>query len=359
MEPYYKNDRVTLYHGDCREIIPLMGEKIDLLLTDPPYSRVVDETWDRLSQSELTALLDEMLLALSPRMAPNAAIYIFAWPKFAGILENIVARHFHVLNHIVWNKQGKLGRKNGRVAKAKISNLRNFYPETERIIFAESNGCDEDFRENNERLRGRVFAPLIEYFRKAKTESGLCSAEIREKMFQLTGKRYVLDGHAFSYSQWGFPTKDQFIAAASFLPLGEYGCALKNYHEALKRYRKLSAQYHQLRRCHQAGKNNYTDLWNYLPILPGQERHHPCQKPRQMLVDMITTSSRPGAMILDCFAGSGQTALAALDTGRRCILIEQDEKYCEIAANRIEKEAEQPELFGANKQPTLEGMPCD
>jgi len=36
MKPYYQDDYVTLYHGDCREILPGLG-KFDLLLTDPPY----------------------------------------------------------------------------------------------------------------------------------------------------------------------------------------------------------------------------------------------------------------------------------------------------------------------------------
>ena len=36
MTPYYKDDAVTLYHGDCREIVPTLG-RFDLLLTDPPY----------------------------------------------------------------------------------------------------------------------------------------------------------------------------------------------------------------------------------------------------------------------------------------------------------------------------------
>ncbi len=36
MKPYYQDDAVTIFHGDCREIAPQLG-RFDLLLTDPPY----------------------------------------------------------------------------------------------------------------------------------------------------------------------------------------------------------------------------------------------------------------------------------------------------------------------------------
>ena len=36
MKPYYQDDAVTLYHGDCRQVLPFLGQ-FDLLLTDPPY----------------------------------------------------------------------------------------------------------------------------------------------------------------------------------------------------------------------------------------------------------------------------------------------------------------------------------
>jgi DNA modification methylase len=36
MKPYYQDDYVTIYHGDCREILPSLP-KVDLVLTDPPY----------------------------------------------------------------------------------------------------------------------------------------------------------------------------------------------------------------------------------------------------------------------------------------------------------------------------------
>ena len=37
MKPYYEDEAVILYHGDCREILPLLTEPVDLVLTDPPY----------------------------------------------------------------------------------------------------------------------------------------------------------------------------------------------------------------------------------------------------------------------------------------------------------------------------------
>ncbi|HNX38899.1 MAG TPA: DNA methyltransferase [Candidatus Cloacimonadota bacterium] len=45
--------------------------------------------------------------------------------------------------------------------------------------------------------------------------------------------------------------------------------------------------------------------------------------------------------MLDPFAGSGTTAIACIRYNRRYILIEKEEKYCEIAAKRIESELQQ------------------
>jgi len=43
--PYYQDDAVTIYHGDCREILPLLVA-VDLVLTDPPYGLRFMEAWD-------------------------------------------------------------------------------------------------------------------------------------------------------------------------------------------------------------------------------------------------------------------------------------------------------------------------
>jgi len=38
MKPYYEQDGITIYHGDCREVLPTL-ERVDLVLTDPPYGK--------------------------------------------------------------------------------------------------------------------------------------------------------------------------------------------------------------------------------------------------------------------------------------------------------------------------------
>lgn len=37
MTPYFEQDGITIYHGDCREVLPALDPKPDLVLTDPPY----------------------------------------------------------------------------------------------------------------------------------------------------------------------------------------------------------------------------------------------------------------------------------------------------------------------------------
>jgi site-specific DNA-methyltransferase (adenine-specific) len=59
---------------------------------------------------------------------------------------------------------------------------------------------------------------------------------------------------------------------------------------------------------------------------------HPTQKPVELLDLLIRYGSRPEQTVLDPFAGSGSTGIAARAAGRRAILIEADEQHCQQAA---------------------------
>lgn len=62
---------------------------------------------------------------------------------------------------------------------------------------------------------------------------------------------------------------------------------------------------------------------------------HPTEKPVPVLDLLIRYACPPGGLVLDPFAGSGSTAVAARLSGRKAVLIEGDERYCEIIARRL------------------------
>jgi site-specific DNA-methyltransferase (adenine-specific) len=70
-------------------------------------------------------------------------------------------------------------------------------------------------------------------------------------------------------------------------------------------------------------------------VYNGDTPHHPCQKPLELMKWVISYVSDKGDTILDPFMGSGTTLIAAKDLGHPAIGIEIEERYCEIAANRL------------------------
>jgi site-specific DNA-methyltransferase (adenine-specific) len=64
---------------------------------------------------------------------------------------------------------------------------------------------------------------------------------------------------------------------------------------------------------------------------------HPTQKPVDLLEYLIRTYTNDGEIVLDNCMGSGSTGVACLNTNRKFIGIELDDKYFEIAENRIKE----------------------
>lgn len=71
----------------------------------------------------------------------------------------------------------------------------------------------------------------------------------------------------------------------------------------------------------------------------GRKVRHPNEKPVALLRELIESSTRQGDLVLDPFAGSGSTGVAALLSGRRALLVESDARWVGIAAERL-REAE-------------------
>jgi len=64
-------------------------------------------------------------------------------------------------------------------------------------------------------------------------------------------------------------------------------------------------------------------------------KKHPTQKPVALFEYLIKTYTNEGDLVLDNCAGSGTTGVACKNTNRNFILIEQDEKYCEVIKERV------------------------
>ena len=77
--------------------------------------------------------------------------------------------------------------------------------------------------------------------------------------------------------------------------------------------------------------------WKSMSINNGSAKFHPTQKPLRLMKWCLGFTEEIGS-ILDPFMGSGTTLVAAKELGRKAIGIEIEEKYCEIAVDRLRQE---------------------
>ena len=209
MKPYYQDEWVTIYHGDCREILPQLP-KVDLVLTDPPYgkqwARGINAFGDNPSLSE-----DYSSLLWDRTRPPKECFDLIREQSSNQIIfgGNYFTDYLPPSNcWLVWDKKGSIGFQN----------------------------------------------PMSD-------------CELIWTSFNTVVKKYT-------FIQQGFvsDTKDK--------------------------------------------------------------RLHPTQKPSELVYRILEDYSGPSDTILDPFLGSGTTAYCAKKLNRKCIGIEIEEKYCEMAANR-------------------------
>ena len=329
----------TLYCGDCRDVLPTLPA-VDCVITDPPYFKVKGDYWDNEwdKPAEFLSWIRGVLGLLADRMKPNGSAYVFASPQMAGRVETVAWERLNVLGHIVWRK-GSAGRTTtGWHQKAEKEALRAFLFETERVIFAEHYNSDNfargeaSYTAKCDELRGFVFEPLRAYLAGEWERAGLVSKDANEA----TGTQMA--GHWFSRVQWTLPTK------ANYEKLQARANAAGAEH-LRREYEDLRREYEDLRRPFSlTPKDQWSDVWDFEPVAayPGK---HPCEKPLALLAHMLNASTKPGALVLDAFMGSGATGDACARLGRRFIGIERDREHFDNACRRLEQQHAQAGLF--------------
>lgn len=334
---------VRIIHGDALEVMATIDDaSVDLILTDPPYFRVKDLPWD--NQWDTADGFLEWMARLSHEwqrvLAPNGSLYVFASARMAAQVERVIAADFVILNSIAWAKPIHTT----RAPSVSKESLRSYFPASERVVFAEQYGADSfamgdaGYRQKCEELRGWVFEPIRAYLAGEWERAGLTRADANKA----TGT--FMAGHWLSQSQWQLPTRDKYEALRDYA--NEHGAGrdvlVKDYDYLAKDYEFLRRDYDHLRQEYEALRRPfavsvevpYTDVWTY-PTVSRRSGKHPCEKPYEMMADIIRASTREGALVLDCFAGSGVSLVAARDLGRRAIGIELDEAWVNQATDRL------------------------
>jgi site-specific DNA-methyltransferase (adenine-specific) len=94
------------------------------------------------------------------------------------------------------------------------------------------------------------------------------------------------------------------------------------------------------------GKKHPIDIIKIQSLTSGRYKiKHPSKKPIELFQYLIRTYTSEGDTVFDGFAGSGTTAIAAMNTNRKWICIEKDPKYFQTASTRIEDRVKAPTFF--------------
>ena len=213
---------------------------------------------------------------------------------------------------------------------------RVYVEKSERVIFAEHIGVetmamgDAGYEAQCERLRGEVFEPLRAYLADTWTGAGLSAADLNSA----TGSQMA--GHYLTTVQWALPTADRYALMQAACPaLERPWSSLRAECDTLQaEFTARRRVFEDLRRPFTVSSDvPYTDVWTY-PVVQGYPGKHPCEKPREMLADIIGASSRPGDVVADFFLGSGVSGEQAVRLGRRFIGVEKGD-YVHAARRRI------------------------
>ena len=299
--------------GDSLEVLRRIPEAtVSLVLTDPPYHATKKENiYGDTAFAEDRHYLEWMAeYAVEWRrvLKANGSLFCFCDSSMAARLEVEFAQRFNMLAHVVWTKPNDPGF-DGWKGKMRKTALRQWYPHSERILFAEP------------AVEGNLFrSPLGHALRALRKQSGL-------SMHQLTAMigAHGKVNHGGAVSNWeagrNTPSREQYDRLREAL-LGTGNVDHVPYFEDMVRPFAVDAS------------KEFTDVWSFPSVRPYRGKH-PAEKPADLLEHAIEATTYPGDIVLDCFAGGGSTALAALRLGRRSVAIEIEDRWVDQIVQRV------------------------
>ncbi|HEY4492873.1 MAG TPA: site-specific DNA-methyltransferase [Acidobacteriota bacterium] len=291
--------------GDATSLLKHLPDRcIDLVILDPPYWKVVGETWDFRwrTEDDYRKWCAAWFREIERVCKRSASLYLFGYVRnLVHLFHDVCDLGFEFRQEIIVDKGIK------SIAGRKTSTYKQFPNTTETVFFFIYDA-----------------KPAIrELLKERQKELGLDAKEINEKLGVESNGGGVWSLYSGENILAQVPTKEMWNRLEQVLDF--------KAPDDLKGF-VFNPQM------------GLTNVWQDIDFY-AEKRIHRTQKPLPLIERLILASSVPGQTVLDPFAGSGTTLIACNNLNRNCIAIEVDRDIAEKAARRVEMNRRQTSLF--------------
>ena len=282
--------------GDALQMLRRLPDRcVDLVILDPPYWKVIGETWDYKwrTEEDYRQWCCEWFAEVARVCKRSASLYLFGYVRnLVHVFHDITALGFEFRQEIIVDKGMK------SVAGRKTSTYKQFPNTTETIFFFVYNA------------KPAIRQMLLTRQR----DLGISTKEINERL----GVKSNGGG------MWSLYSGDNILAQ---VPTTEMWARLESVLD-FKAPDDLKGFVFQ-------PQMGLTNVWTDIDFY-AEDRIHRTQKPVRLIERLLLASSLKGQIVLDPFVGSGTTAVVAKKLGRKWIAVELDPKIAALATNRID-----------------------
>lgn len=301
---------MKLYKGDCLiESDKIEDGSVDLILTDLPYGTIKgikNVTHGMSSKCDWDIKLDtNRIFEIANRiLRQNGRMVLFAQQPFTTELITKAILNVPFNYSMIWEKDHFA---NSLIAKKAPL---NYFEDV--LIFSK-------------KYDTQLTHPLRPYFKKVLEYISLNLKQINTRL----GHRRAEHTFYVDSTQFGLCTNSTYNELINTFYIDKMW-GFKSFKELTE----INNRYESIYNLWEGNKFKS----NILKYKKDYDGHHPTQKPILLLEDLIKTFSNEGDVVCDLTMGSGSTGVAALNTNRDFIGIEQDETYFNIAKDRIYKQ---------------------
>jgi len=297
---------IQLLKGDCLiESDKIESGSVDLILTDLPYGTVKDlyknTGWDVVINT------DKIMSIANRILRKNGKMVLFCQEPFTSELKNKAIPNIPFNQRLIWEKDSS-----GNMLFAKKACV-NFYEDV--LVFSKNHEFE-------------ALHPLRDYALSIKLFTNYSRSKFYKEL-KTGGAQHFLESNKES-SQFSLCTKIIYNKLIEVYKINEM--------QGFKEFDYLQEIDNQFKQQFAStfnlweGKKYKSNILKYKKDYTG---HHPTQKPVLLLEDLIKTFSNEEDTVVDLTMGSGSTGVACVNTNRSFTGIEMDDKYFDIAQERI------------------------